>query len=220
MITVSIVEDDADIRESLALLINGTPGFNCISTYGDCESAIAGIEEDPPDVVLMDLGLPGMSGIEGIRILKESVDEINLVVLTVHGESKLVFEALCAGACGYLLKDTPPAKLLEAIKETREGGAPMSTQIARMVVGSFRTNPHAALTQRETEVLTQLCKGKSYKMIADTLFISEETVRRHIKNIYKKLQVGSKSEAVAKALKEKLVARKKRNMNGAMVFLQ
>ncbi len=205
MINVSIVEDDADIRESLALLINGTPGFECINTYGDCETAIAGIEEDPPDVVLMDLGLPGMSGIEGLRILKERLNGLNLVVLTVHGESKLVFEALCAGACGYLLKDTPPAKLLEAIKETHDGGAPMSTQIARMVVGSFRTNPHAALTQRETEVLTQLCKGKSYKMIADTLFISEETVRRHIKNIYKKLQVGSKSEAVAKALKEKLV---------------
>lgn len=205
MITVAIVEDDTDIRESLALLINGTPGFNCISTYRDCETALDGIVDDPPDVVLMDLGLPGMSGIEGIRLLKEQLDEISLLVLTVHDESKLVFEALCAGACGYLLKETPPAKLLEAIRETHDGGAPMSTQIARMVVGSFRTNPHAALTQRETEVLEQLCKGKSYKMIADTLFISEETVRRHIKHIYKKLQVGSKSEAVAKALKEKLV---------------
>lgn len=205
MITVAIVEDDLDIRESLALLINGTPGFNCINTYRDCETALEGIVDDPPDVVLMDLGLPGMSGIEGIRLLKEQLDEISLLVLTVHDESKLVFEALCAGACGYLLKETPPAKLLEAIRETHDGGAPMSTQIARMVVGSFRTNPHAALTQRETEVLEQLCKGKSYKMIADTLFISEETVRRHIKHIYKKLQVGSKSEAVAKALKEKLV---------------
>lgn len=205
MITVAIVEDDGDIRESLALLINGTPGFTCINTYSDCETALDGIVEDPPDVVLMDVGLPGMSGIEGIRLLKERLHEINLVVLTVHDESKLVFDALCAGACGYLLKDTPPAKLLEAIRETYEGGAPMSTQIARMVVGSFRTNPHTALTQRETEVLEQLCKGKSYKMIADTLFISEETVRRHIKHIYKKLQVGSKSEAVAKALKEKLV---------------
>lgn len=205
MITVAIVEDDGDIRESLALLINGTPGFSCINAYGDCETALDGIAEDPPDVVLMDVGLPGMSGIEGIRLLKERLDEINLLVLTVHDESKLVFDALCAGACGYLLKDTPPAKLLEAIRETYEGGAPMSTQIARMVVGSFRTNPHTALTQRETEVLEQLCKGKSYKMIADTLFISEETVRRHIKHIYRKLQVGSKSEAVAKALKEKLV---------------
>jgi len=205
MITVAIVEDDTDIRESLTLLINGTPGFSCIGTYRDCETALDGIVDDPPEVVLMDLGLPGMSGIEGTRLLKERLDELSLVVLTVHDESKLVFEALCAGACGYLLKDTPPAKLLEAIRETRDGGAPMSTQIARLVVGSFRTNPHEALTPRETEVLEQLCKGKSYKMIADTLFISEETVRRHIKHIYKKLQVGSKSEAVAKALKEKLV---------------
>jgi len=206
MITVSIVEDDADIRESLSLLIDGTPGFSCINTYGSCEDALTGIEADPPDVALMDIGLPGMSGIEGIRLIKEMAPDIDIVVLTIHAESNHVFEALCAGACGYLLKDTPPAKLLEAIKETQDGGAPMSTKIARMVIGSFRTHPHAALTQRETEVLTELCKGKSYKMIADVLFISEETVRRHLKSIYKKLQVGSKSEAVAKALKEKLVA--------------
>jgi DNA-binding NarL/FixJ family response regulator len=205
MITVSIVEDDTDIRESLAVLIGGTAGFSCINTYGTCEEAIDGIAVDPPDVVLMDLGLPGMSGIDGIRIIKDKAGDIDIVVLTIHGESNHVFEALCAGACGYLLKDTPPARLLEAIKETQEGGAPMSTKIARLVTNSFRTQPHAALTQRETEVLTELCTGKSYKMIADVLFISEETVRRHLKSIYKKLQVGSKSEAVAKALKEKLV---------------
>jgi len=206
MITVAIVEDDKDIRESLALLIDGTTGFHCISTYGDCEAAIDGIPADSPDVVLMDLGLPGMPGIEGIRKIREKSPALDIVVLTIHGDIKLVFEALCAGACGYLLKDTTPEKLLEALKETVAGGAPMSTKIARMVVGSFRTTPHAALTGRETEVLAQLCQGKSYKMIADALFISEETVRRHIKNIYKKLQVGSKSEAVAKALKEKLVS--------------
>lgn len=206
MITVSIVEDDVDIRDSLAVLIDGTPGFACINTYGSCEAAIDGIDVDPPDVVLMDIGLPGMSGIDGIRLIKEKTSDIDIVVLTIHAESNHVFEALCAGACGYLLKDTPPAKLLEAIKETQEGGAPMSTKIARLVIGSFRTHPHSSLTQRENEVLTELCKGKSYKMIADVLFISEETVRRHLKNIYKKLQVGSKSEAVAKALKEKLVA--------------
>jgi DNA-binding NarL/FixJ family response regulator len=206
MITVSIVEDDVDIRDSLAVLIDGTPGFACINTYGSCEAAIDGIDVDPPDVVLMDIGLPGMSGIDGIRLIKEKASDIDIVVLTIHAESNHVFEALCAGACGYLLKDTPPAKLLEAIKETQEGGAPMSTKIARLVISSFRTHPHSSLTQRETEVLTELCKGKSYKMIADVLFISEETVRRHLKNIYKKLQVGSKSEAVAKALKEKLVA--------------
>ena len=205
MLNVSIVEDDDEIRESLAILINGTAGFSCIHTFCDCETAIPRILEDPPDVILMDIGLPGMSGIDGIRILKEKMAEIDILMLTVHGDSKSVFEALCAGACGYLIKDTQPGKLLDAIREANKGGAPMSTQIARMVVDSFKTKPHSDLTQRETGVLTQLCKGKSYRMIAETLFISEETVRRHIKNIYKKLEVGSKSEAVAKALKEKLV---------------
>jgi len=205
MINVSIVEDDDEIRESLSILINGTPGFACISTFDNCEAAIATIPEDPPDVILMDIGLPGLSGIEGIRRIKTQLPDINILMLTVHGDSKKVFEALCAGACGYLIKDTPPARLLDAISEAHNGGAPMSTQIARMVVSSFKTNSHSDLTPREVEVLNQLCKGKSYRMIADTLFISEETVRRHIKNIYKKLEVSSKSEAVAKALKERLV---------------
>jgi DNA-binding NarL/FixJ family response regulator len=204
-ICVAIVEDDDEIRESLAILINGTGGFMCVQTYRDCESAIPEILRDPPQVVLMDIGLPGMSGIEGIRHLKAKLPDIDILMLTVHGDSKLVFQALCAGACGYLIKDTPPAKLLEAIVEAHIGGAPMSTQIARLVVDSFKTIMHSTLTQRETDVLSELCKGKSYKMIADTLFISEETVRRHIKNIYKKLEVGSKSEAVAKAFREHLV---------------
>jgi DNA-binding NarL/FixJ family response regulator len=205
MINVSIVEDDDEIRESLALLINGTAGYTCINTFTDCETATKEIEEDPPDVILMDIGLPGMSGIEGVRKIKEKLPDIDILILTVHNDSKKVFEALCAGACGYLIKDTPPARLLESISEAYNGGAPMSSQIARMVVDSFKTKSHDELTQRETEVLTQLCKGKSYKMIANTLFISEETVRRHIKNIYRKLEVGSKSEAVVKALKERIV---------------
>ena len=205
MITVSIVEDDTEIRESLALLINGTPNFSCISTFGSCEKAIKGILKDPPDVVLMDIGLPGMSGIEGIKRLKEKMPDIDILVLTIQSDDKVVFEALCAGACAYLMKDTPPAQLLDAIMETNDGGAPMSTKIARMVVESFQITTQTSLTNRETEVLTHLCKGKSYKMIADDLFISEETVRRHIKNIYRKLEVHSKSEAVAKAFREKLV---------------
>ena len=205
MIEVSIVEDDPDIRESLALLINGTPGFKCISSFGSCEKAIKGIPKDIPDVVLMDIGLPGMSGIEGIKALKEKLPELDIMVLTIQSDDKVVFEALCAGACGYMIKDTPPAQLLEAIQETRNGGAPMSTLIARRVVQAFQVAQQTSLTTRETEVLTHLCKGKSYKMIADDLYISEETVRRHIKNIYRKLEVHSKSEAVAKAFKEKLV---------------
>ncbi len=205
MITVGIVEDDQDIRESLATLINGMPGYICISTYGSCEKAIKGILKNPPDVVLMDIGLPGMSGIEGIRILKEKLPDLDILVLTIQSDSDTVFDALCAGACGYLMKDTPPAQLLDAIQECYDGGAPMSTRIARLVVQSFQIEQQTPLTTRETEVLTHLCKGKSYKMIADDLFISEETVRRHIKNIYRKLEVHSKSEAVAKAFKERLV---------------
>ncbi len=205
MLHVAIVEDDPDIRESLALLINGTPGYSCTQTYGSCEKGVKGILKDPPDIILMDIELPGISGIEGIKILKEKMPELDILVLTILSDHKIVFEALCAGACGYLMKDTPPAQLLEALQETRDGGAPMSTRIARMVVQSFQITPQTSLTARETEVLTHLCKGKSYKMIADSLFISEETVRRHIKNIYRKLEVHSKSEAVAKAFKEKLV---------------
>jgi DNA-binding NarL/FixJ family response regulator len=207
-ITVSIVEDDNDIRQSLALLINGTKGYACQYTYGTCKSGIDGVLGHPTDVVLMDLGLPDASGVEGIKAIKAKLPEIDIIVLTAHENDQLVFDSLCAGACGYLIKDTSPARLLEAIRESKEGGAPMSTQIARMVVGSFQRKKDTReepLSHRELEVLNQLCISRSYKMIADSLFISEETVRRHIKNIYRKLQVHSKSEAVAKAIKERLV---------------
>lgn len=205
MIYVSIVEDDHEIRESLALLINGTNGFACEKNFADCETMLEEVEEYLPDVVLMDIDLPGMSGIDGVRIIKEKVPDVDVLMLTVHGDSRTVFEALCAGACGYLTKDVQPLKLLDAISEAHAGGAPMTSQIARMVVNSFKATGNNNLTTREKEVLAQLCKGKSYRMIADALYISEETVRRHIKNIYRKLQVSSKSEAVAKALKEKLI---------------
>jgi DNA-binding NarL/FixJ family response regulator len=205
LIRVAIVEDDDDIRESLGLLIDGTEGFACSDTYGDCRTAIEGIEADVPDVVLMDIGLPGMSGIEGIRRIKEHHPDLDIVVLTVHENDEIVFEALCAGACGYLVKETPTDRILDAIREVREGGSPMSTQIARMVTSSFQKKSEHALTAREMDVLALLCKGKSYKMIGESLFISEETVRRHLKNIYKKLEVHSKSEAVAKALRQKMI---------------
>lgn len=205
MINVTIVEDHQEIRDSLAMLINATDGYKCISNFGDCESAIEGIEDNLPDVVLMDIGLPGMSGIEGIKLIKKKHPDIDFIVLSIHENDENVFESLCSGATGYLTKETPPARILEAIKEVYEGGSPMSTQIARMVVGSFKIQPSPSLTQRETEVLSHLCEGESYKMIADSLFISEETVRRHIKSIYRKLEVHSKSEAVAKAIKDKLV---------------
>lgn len=205
MINVAIVEDDEDIRESLAVLINETEGFACEGRYPDCMSALTGIDSNVPDVVLMDIGLPGMSGIEGIRRIKERHPNLDFIVLTVHEDDEMVFEALCAGACGYLVKETPANRILEAMREVRQGGSPMSTQIARMVTKSFQRTSEHLLTPREMEVLAHLCKGKSYKMIGESLFISEETVRRHLKSIYKKLEVHSKSEAVAKALRSRLV---------------
>lgn len=205
MIYVSLVEDDDEIRESIKTLINNAEGFRCISDFRDCENAIPALQQEPPDVLLMDITLPGMTGIEGVRILNDKMENLDIIMLTVHKSDEVIFDSLCAGACGYLMKNTPPQKLLDAIKEVVNGGSPMSTTIARKVITSFRVTKKSPLTRRETEVLNELCKGKSYKIIADTLHVSEDTIHFHIKNIYKKLQVHSKSEAVAKAIKEKLV---------------
>ena len=153
----------------------------------------------------MDIQLPGMSGIAGVERLKEILPQTDVIMLTMHKDDELVFSSLCAGATGYLVKTTKPAKILEAIREVCEGGAPMSSSIARMIVGSFRRTTQSPLSPREKEVLAELCKGHSYKMIAEALFVGERTVNFHIKNIYQKLQVHSKSEAVVKALREKLV---------------
>ena len=205
MIAVTIIEDDPDVREGLALLIDSAPGFVCVGHYGSAEEGVLAILDHAPDVVLMDIGLPGISGIEAIQRLKSALPNLDIVVLTIHENDAVVFDALCAGACGYLIKNEQPERLLEALREVQTGGAPMSTQIARMVVRSFQVQRTSTLTPRETEVLGELCTGKSYKMIADALVISEETVRRHLKSIYRKLEVHSKSEAVAKAFQERLV---------------
>jgi DNA-binding NarL/FixJ family response regulator len=199
------VEDDNIIRNGFALLINSTFGYRIVNTYGNCEDAIKNLFQDEPDVVLMDIELPGMSGIEGIEKIKRLRPKTDIIVVTVYDNPQLVFEALCAGAGGYLTKNMQPARLLEAIKDIREGGAPMSTQIARMVVSSFQKNRNSPLTPRETEVLELLAKGKSYSTIADDLFVDKETIRTHIKNIYWKLEVHSKAEAIEKALKDKLI---------------
>jgi DNA-binding NarL/FixJ family response regulator len=153
----------------------------------------------------MDIELPGMNGIEGIEKIKKLRPRTNIIVVTVYDNDSLVFQALCAGAGGYLTKNMQPARLLEAIKDIQEGGAPMSTNIARMVVSSFQKNRNSPLTSRETEVLELLSKGKSYSTIADELFVDKETIRTHIKNIYWKLEVHSKAEAIEKALKNKLI---------------
>jgi DNA-binding NarL/FixJ family response regulator len=206
-ITVAIVDDKRDIREGLQLIIEHAEGFQCVATYSDGESAVEGLPKVKPDVVLMDIGLPQMSGIDCVKILKDIVPEIEIIMLTVHTDNDYIFESLRAGAVGYLVKNIFPSKLLNSIKEVKNGGSPMSSSIARKVVSSFNSfrKPAANLTKREKEVLDLLCQGKSYKVIADDLFISPDTVRYHLKNIYKKLQVNSKYEAVIKALKNGMV---------------
>lgn len=207
MIAVAIVEDIRDIREGLEIIINQSSDCFCMGTFADGETAVKALIKDAPDVILMDIVLPGMTGIECVQLIKSQVPEVDILMLTVHSDDQSVFQSLQAGACGYLTKNIAPDKLLDAIREAHAGGAPMTSGIARMVVGSFNRfrSPSPELTRRETEVLEQLCEGKSYKMIADTLFISEDTVRHHLKNIYKKLEVNSKSEAVIRALKDRLI---------------
>lgn len=202
---ICIVEDDHVIREGFSLLINSTHGFCIVNAYGNCEDAIRNLFDDQPDVVLMDIELPGMNGIEGITRIKKLRPKTNVIVVTVYENDELVFKALCAGAGGYLTKNMEPVRLLEAIREVQEGGAPMSTNIARMVVVSFQKNYNTPLTSRETEVLELLAKGKSYTGIAEELFVDKETIRTHIKNIYAKLEVHSKAEAIETAKKQKLI---------------
>ena len=206
-IKVSVVEDVDDIRESLGVLINGSPGFECISSYATARDALKRLPSDKPDVILMDINLPDMSGIDCVRGLKARNPEFQIVMLTMYDDSEQVFSALAAGASGYLLKRTTPSKLLEAINEVVEGGSPMSVQIARMVVQSFHksgtsSDETANLTPREEEILAHLAKGLRYKEIAGTLFISVETVRSHLRRIYEKLHVRSRTEAVIKYLQK------------------
>jgi DNA-binding NarL/FixJ family response regulator len=202
-ISIALVEDDKKVREGIKALICGTPGFNCIAAYGSAEEALEKLLNQPPDVVLMDINLPGMSGIECVKILKERQAELQIIMLTVYEDDEQIFQSLAAGATGYILKKTPPAKLLEAIEEVQRGGSPMSSQIARRVVEVFQQKDVSAkntgnLSNRENEILSYLAKGYRYKEIADLLCISIETVRTHIRNIYEKLQVHSRTEAVLK----------------------
>ncbi len=205
MINISIVEDDKLIREALRDFINEEDRLKCIGSYPDCESALDDLNKNRPDVMLMDIELPGMSGIEGVKKIKEKFPKIDIIMLTVHEDLSLVFQALSAGACGYLDKSSTEEKIIESIKEIYDGGAPMSYKIAKLVVSSFQKKTETELTPREMDVLNLLCDGHSYKEIAYKLFISVGTIRHHIKSIYFKLHVHSKSEAVAKALKERIV---------------
>jgi DNA-binding NarL/FixJ family response regulator len=205
-ITVSIVEDNEQLRGTLARVINRAEGFRCASHYGDAESALEGLPKDRPDVVLMDINLPGMNGVECVRRLKQAVPAIQVVMLTVYEDTDNIFKALTAGSSGYLLKRTKTAELLEAIREVHRGGSPMTTHIARKVTESFQrggvsSQPTENLSEREQEVLDCLSQGFLYKEIAEKLGISYETVHTYIRRIYEKLQVRTRTEAVAKFLK-------------------
>lgn len=204
-IRISIVEDDERLRSSLIVLMEGTHGMRCISAYDDAESAMKDIPLKKPDIVLMDINLPGISGIECVRKLKPIAPDINFLMLTVYEDNNKIFQALQAGASGYLLKMTQPDELIKAIREVFNGGAPMSAQIARKVVQSFHNNDNSEndirLTDREEEILQSLASGNTYKEIASELDISTDTVHNHLKKIYSKLHVRSRTEAVVKYLK-------------------
>jgi DNA-binding NarL/FixJ family response regulator len=206
-IKVAIVEDKDKIREGLATLIDGSEGFTCTETFESAEAALRGLPSYKPNVVLMDIQLPRMSGIECVERLKQEHPDIQFMMLTVYEDDEKVFKSILAGATGYILKRTPPAELLEAIREVHEGGSPMSDQIARKVVQAFREMGKSSketenLSDREMEILSYLAKGYHDKEIADKFFLSVKTVHTHLRNIYKKLHVRSRTEAVLKYLQK------------------
>jgi len=210
VIKTAVVEDMRDIRDGLTTLINFTDGFRCTGSYPSMEDALARLPGNIPDVLLSDIGLPGMNGIDGIRILKERYPQMQILMLTVYDDDDRIFDALCAGASGYLLKRTPPAKLLENIREAMSGGSPVSPEVATRVIKFFREfhNPDRedyALTPHETRLLKLLTEGYNYQTAAEKLGVSYNTIKFHVRHIFDKLQVHSKSEAVLKAMRDRLV---------------
>jgi DNA-binding NarL/FixJ family response regulator len=207
---VGIIEDERRIREGLEALINLSEGYRCVGAFRSMESALARPWDEMPDVVLVDIGLPGMSGLDGLPVLRQRYPDAALVMLTVYEDDERIFDALCAGACGYLLKRTPPGTLLESLREAKLGGAPMSPEVARRVVSLFRTvrppkHVNYDLTPHELRLLKLLADGHNYKSAAAELGVTFHTIAFHVQNIYEKLQVHSKSEAVAKALRDHLI---------------
>lgn len=210
MIKVMLYEDNPQLREGLTMLIDGSDGFSVLASYKNCDHVTDEVAAWKPDVILMDIDMPGTNGIEGLKQIRAVNGEVKILMLTVFDDNKNVFEAIKNGANGYILKKTPPAKLLEYIQEAASGGAPMTASIATQVLKMFSqiNNPQSEdynLSDREKQVLQLLVDGYSYKMIAAEMFIAIDTVRSHIKKIYEKLHVNSKSEAVAKAFKDKIV---------------
>jgi DNA-binding NarL/FixJ family response regulator len=204
-IRVSLVEDDVTIREGYAYLIGQAEGCTVVSHYGSAEEALKKLEKDDPDVLLVDVELPGLSGIEALPKFKRLLPDTHILILTVYEQDTLIFRALGNGASGYLTKDTPPERIVSAIREVVEGGGPMSAHIARMVISSFQRSSESPLTRRETEILEHISTGKSRKRIADELYIDLETVKSHIKNIYHKLDVHSKADAIKTARDNKFI---------------
>jgi DNA-binding NarL/FixJ family response regulator len=211
-IKVTLFEDNKDLREGMQALLNGSPGFTCTGAYANCNNLVNRLKDGEPDVVLMDIQMPGTSGIEGVVILRQEFPDLPVLMQTVFEDEAKVFAAICAGANGYILKSTPPVKLLEAVKEVAEGGSPMTGSIASKVLKMFKHQNIKAdvgrnidLGTREKEILSLLVDGDSYKIIAEKLYISYETVHSHIKKIYQKLHVNSVNEAVSKALRNKII---------------
>lgn len=211
-ISVSIVEDNRFIRAGWEAALRSVPDFEVLGSHGSCEEALQDSTLDDSDVILMDIGLPGMSGIEGVKRIKERRPGSTIVMCTVHDDDHNVFDAICAGAVGYLLKKTPPDELVNAIRDAATGGSPMTPNIARKVLSSFQKSPTKSadrdddLSEREREILAQMAQGKSYAAIARDTFLSLDGIRYHIRHIYEKLQVHSRGEAVASALKRKLIS--------------
>lgn len=209
-IKIVLYEDNTDLREGLGVLLRGTNGFELIGAFPNCEFVEQEIGNLMPDIVLMDIDMPIANGIYGLKIIKDKYPQVNVLMLTVFEDNEHIFEAICSGAVGYMLKRTPPAKLLEAIQDAITGGAPMTSSIARKVLQMLPPQKRVSenshnLTEREREILNLLVKGNSYKMIADQCSISMDTVRSHMKKIYEKLHVHSQTEAVAKAIHNQIV---------------
>jgi len=209
-IRVQIYEDNDDVREMLVILIRNSPGFEPAGAFINCRNIVENINEMSPDVVLMDLDMPEVNGFQGIQMIRNINDKLPVLVLTIFEDDESLFESLCLGAHGYLLKGSSPSQILQAVEDVFKGGAPMSPSIARKVVATFskfspRNNQDFNLSPREKEILASLVKGNSYKLVAAELAISIQTVKTHIKNVYEKLHVHSQSEAVAKAIRERLV---------------
>ncbi len=204
-IYVSIIEDDPLILTSLTQLIDSSSGFKVVSSFQTADDALKGFPKPIPDVLLLDIDLPGTSGVDALPKINKLLPKTSILMLTVNESSDLVFQSLQSGAVGYLLKGNTPSKLLENIREVYEGGSPMSPSIARKVIGSFQNQDPYKLSEREKQVLQKLCNGSNNSKIAEELFVSVNTVKAHIKNIYEKMHVHSRAEVVAEALKNKMV---------------